>query len=109
MPMPLPIAFFGLFAGLWKLAAIVLGLTLLLWRKGLWRHPLFRLLLPWARTSLATPAAGTTPKAAPRRRGFWARVLSDRWYLALLIAAGSTIVLWALARFTIHQSVSPGN
>jgi hypothetical protein len=100
----MPIAFFGLFAGLWKLALIASGLAFVVWRKGLFRHPLFQLLLPVVRRRIDVRAA-----EPPRpRRGFWARVVSDRWSLALLIVVASTIVLWALARFTIHASVSPG-
>ncbi len=98
-------AFFGLFAGLWKLALIAAGLALLVWRKGLFRHPLVRLLLPVVRRRVEVQAA----EPPQPRRGFWARVVSDRWYLALLIVALSTIVIWALARYSIHTSVSPGD
>ncbi len=100
----MPIAFFGLFAGLWKLALIGAGLAMLVWRKGLFRHPLFQLLSPFVRRRLEVRAA----EPPQPRRGFWARVVADRWYLALLIVAVLTIVVWALARFTIHTSVSPG-
>lgn len=100
----MPIAFFGLFAGLWKLALIVAGLAFVVWRNGLFRHPAVRLLSPFVRRRMDVQAA----EPPPPRRGFWARVVSDRWYLALLIVALSTIVIWALARFTIHTSVSPG-
>lgn len=102
--MPMPIAFFGLFAGLWKLALIGVGLAFVVWRKGFFRHPLARLLLPVVRRRIDVRAA----EPPPPKRSLWSRIRSDPWSLALVLIIAATILVWVLARFTIHESMSPG-
>jgi hypothetical protein len=111
MPMTAPWAFIGLFAGIWKLAAVAATVAFVVWRQGWWRHPLWRFVRPWTSrvedVRRATADRAESPPNTPTaRRGFWARVASDRWYLLLAITMALTLLAWVLTRYTIHQSTS---
>ncbi len=119
MAMSLPWAFFGLFAGLWKLIVVAAAVAIFVWKKGLWRHPLIRLLRPWVdhsqpalrpRPVAPTPASSSPATAAatserPARRGFWGRVFGDRWYFLLFVTMVVCLLVWVLARMTIQDSI----
>ncbi len=65
LPFALPCwGMLGLLAGLWKLAIGAAALGFYLWRKGLLRHPLFKLLVPWTATPPTSARARPTPWTA---------------------------------------------
>lgn len=110
----MPWAFFGLFAGLWKLVAVGSAVALFAWHKGWWRHPLLRLLRPWATRAarpttrvVASPPPPSPSAPPPARRGLWGRILGDRWYFLLFLTAALSLLAWVVARMTIHGSIRP--
>lgn len=109
MALNLPWAFFGLFAGLWKLIVVGAAVAIFVWKKGWWRHPLFRLLRPWTSTRPVFRARPIEPKAPPteKRRGFWGRVFGDRWYFLLFLTMVLCLLAWVLSRITIQNSIHP--
>jgi hypothetical protein len=104
-------AFIGLLSGIWKIAAVAAVAGYYVWRKGYLRHPLIRLLRPWAARATQVDAARAGPRS-PRpvaRPRWWVRALRDRWTLLLFIAVVSALLAWVLARMTIPGAVgSPG-
>jgi hypothetical protein len=81
---------------LWKLALVVVLPLLLYGRAGVFRHPLFRLLLPVsqpARRSSPTPRPPGQTTAPPKG---WSRT-----YVALVVLAAVAIISWVVTRAVI--------
>jgi hypothetical protein len=107
MPVAAPWAVLGLFASVWKLAALAGAVAVFVWRTGLWRHPLWRFVRPWTAAPREPRAARRAPNDPPppaAPRGLWARIAGDRWYLLLAITMALTLLAWVLARMAIHAS-----
>jgi hypothetical protein len=93
-----PWAFLGLFAGIWKLAIVTGVAATVLWRTGLWNHPLVRLLRPW---TSPTRSAGTVSARPPAPHS----LRSDRIFWFFTIVAATAVAAWIVTRMTISGSV----
>jgi hypothetical protein len=93
MTLVAPLAFVGLFAGVWKLALVAGAAFVLINRTGLGRLPWLRLLRPW-----------TTPPSAlrvdPRERSKF----GDRVFWFVTIVAATAVAAWIVTRMTIMLS-----
>jgi hypothetical protein len=98
-PLGMPWAFLGLFTGVWKLLIVSGVAATVLWRSGLWQHPLLRLLLPWSSTG--RPAS--TKPVAPASRS----ISNDRFFWFLTIVASVGVAAWVVTRLMITTSAHP--
>ncbi len=85
-------AFFGLFAGPWKLAAVAAVIAL-------FYGPRLR--------SLAGRFARGEPPPRPEARSPARRALGDRLFLLLLVMAASAVATWIVVKMTISAGPSP--
>ena len=65
----LPWAFFGLFAGVWKVAIVAGVAAAVLGRSGLWQNRWLRLLRPWIQTSTPPSLEPRPTRRPPSRPG----------------------------------------
>jgi hypothetical protein len=91
-----PLAFAGLFAGVWKLAIVAGAALVLLNRSGLMRSHWLRLLRPWTTTSVS---ARSNTAAASK--------FSDRAFWFFTIVAAVAVAAWIVTRMTITMSPRP--
>lgn len=83
---------------LWKLLLVVVIPLLLYGRSGVFRHPAFRLLMPYNRTVPNYRARSAPERISPKA------VLSSRTYVAVLVLSAVAIASWVATRAWIGEA-----